>query len=164
MVIKMSKIDDSREQNDEEEDDLDDFKIPKNKKRRLEKVERKIREVEKRNERLIYLDFKIGDDIVLNALPASISSKLKRKLEMSEPIKVRRPEKEKLTYTDLQIETPEEFDYENYDRVIKLQLSLNFRTGVDIAVHVTQVISLKDHGDQEHCVQYIILIGIKRKL
>jgi len=113
MVIKMSKIE---EQEELEEDDLDDFKIPKNKKRRLEKMDRKTREVEKRNERVIYLDFKIGDEVVANDLPAAISSKLKRKLDLGEPIKIRRQEREKLTYADLQIETPEEFDYENYDR------------------------------------------------
>lgn len=117
----MSKIEekDKPAKDEEEEDDLDDFKIQKNKKgkRRLEKLERKRLETEKRNERLIYLDFKVGEETVINNMTAAISSKFRRKLDLGEPIKIRRPEKEKLTYADLQIQTPEEFDYENYDRV-----------------------------------------------
>jgi predicted nucleotidyltransferase component of viral defense system len=78
---------------------------------------------------LIDLDFKVGEETVVNNVPAAISSKLRRKLDLGasggEPIKVRRQEREKLTYVDLQIQTPEEFDYENYDRVT-LSNSINF--------------------------------------
>lgn len=123
MVIKMSKVDDKTDKDsNKDEEDYDDFKIPKNKsKKRLEKLE-KPKEPEKKNnnERIIYLSFKVGDEVVVSDLATAVSGKVKRKLEMSEQTvkPKRKPDNEKLTYADLKIETPEEFDYENYDRVL----------------------------------------------
>jgi hypothetical protein len=115
----MSKFDDKDQDKQEEEDEYDDIKIKHKKGRRtLEKIERKRGELEKRNERIILLDFKLGEETVLSNVAASVSSKVKRGLDLGEaPPKPKRIEREKLTYADLQIETPEEFDYENYDRV-----------------------------------------------
>jgi len=117
----MSKYDDKDKGNQQEEDDeYDDIKIPKHKKgnKTFQKIERKRGEIEKRNERIILLDFKLGEETVLSNVPASVSSKVKRGLDSAENPKPKRSEtKEKLTYADLKIETPEEFDYENYDRV-----------------------------------------------
>lgn len=122
MVIKMSKIDDKSEKDsNKDEEDYDDFKIPKNKsaKKKQEKLEKKKEEPEKRSDRSISISFKVGDEVVVSDLLATVSGKLKRKLEMGEYVKPpkRNIDKEKLTYADLKIETPEEFDYENYDRV-----------------------------------------------
>jgi len=120
MILKISKIEEKDIKEEEGEDDLDDFKIPKNKfKKRPERLERRRAEAERRNERndcLITLDFKLGEDTVLSNLTASIPSKVKRKLEIGEVSKQRRFEREKLGYSELQIQSPEEFDYENYDR------------------------------------------------
>jgi hypothetical protein len=115
MIIKMSKIEENKD--NEYDEDLDDFKIPKNKfKSRLERSERRRPEAENRSERLITLDVKLGDDTVLSNLTASVSFKVKKRLDSGNDLtRPKKPEK-KLTYEDLQIQTPEEFDYENYDR------------------------------------------------
>ena len=129
MVIKMSKADEKKVVDDgEPEEDFDDFKIPKNKKaKKQEKLERKKEETEKRNERNIYLSFKVGDEVVVSDVVASVSGKVKRRLESADYQKPKKSnvEREKLTYAELNIETPEEFDYENYDRVILVMIKEN---------------------------------------
>ncbi len=120
MVIKMSKIDEKGDNDVPPEDDYDDFKIPKNKKakKKEEKIAKKEKEAEKKNERNIFVSFKVGEEIVISDAVASVSSKLKRKLELGDYQKHKKAvDREKLTYEDLKVETPEEFDYENYDRV-----------------------------------------------
>ena len=121
----MSKVDEKTDKDsNKDEEDFDDFKIPKNKKakKKLEKLEREQRrkeESEKKHEKQISISLVIGDDIVVSDLTASISSKLKRRLEAGEYQKSKKSggDREKLTYAELQILSPEEFDYENYDRV-----------------------------------------------
>jgi len=123
MVIKMSKADDKGEkgEKDPNEEDYDDFKIPKNKKakKRQEKLEKKEKEMEKKNERNIYLSFKIGEEVVVPEIVASIPNKLKRKLDVGGEYQKPKKniEREKLTYEGLGVDAPEDFDYENYDRV-----------------------------------------------
>lgn len=120
----MSKVEEKTDnESNKDEEDFDDFKIPKNKKakkkqEKLERAEKKAEEHEKKHSRSISVSFKIGNEVVLSDLTASVSSKLKRRLEGGDHQKSKRlSDKEKLTYDDLQIETPEEFDYENYDLV-----------------------------------------------
>ena len=119
----MSKADDKGEkgEKDPNEEDYDDFKIPKNKKakKRQEKLEKKEKEMEKKNERNIYLSFKIGEEVVVPEIVASIPNKLKRKLDVGGEYQKPKKniEREKLTYEGLGVDAPEDFDYENYDRV-----------------------------------------------
>jgi len=92
--------------------------------------------VEKRNEKVISIDFKIGEEVVIKDVKAIVSQKLKRKLENGDiPIKKKekRGDKDKLTYADLGIDPPETFDYEHYTydwcRYCGARYSSNFTKG-----------------------------------
>ena len=120
-VIKIGRFEDDQSEPNQENEEILSAKIKK--KKTVEKIEKKGKEIEKKNERFITFDMKIGEDIVLSNMKAMLPIKLKRKIEpSSNDIGFKKKEKktDKLTYLDLGVDTPESFDYPNYTYVLTI--------------------------------------------
>ena len=123
-MIKIGRVEDDQSDHNQENEDVLSAKIKKKKTvEKIEKIEKKTKEVEKKNERSITIDMKIGDEIILSNMKATIPNKLKRKIEPSasdSALKKKDKKIDKLTYVDLSVDAPESFDYPNYTYVIAI--------------------------------------------